>query len=72
MKTENKYSLRGFFMKEPKFSVLIALAAILLLLVLFLTVDISTISPFSVYQCKEDWLPGMIRQLLSLPQAVIF
>ena len=71
MKIDNKYSLRGFFMKEPKFSVLIALAAILLLLVLFFTLDISTITPFSMFQ-RECSLAMLFRSLLNAPQAVYF
>ena len=49
MKTGNNL-LKDFFVKEPKFSILIALIAIILLITLFLTVDFSSVTSFSYFQ----------------------
>jgi hypothetical protein len=44
--------LKDFFVKEPKFSVVIALMAIIMLIVLFLNFDFSTVYPFSSASMK--------------------
>lgn len=51
MKAGNN-SIKNFFEKEPKFSILIALIAIVLLITLFLTVDFSTVTSFSFSQLE--------------------
>lgn len=66
MKT-GKNTLRNFFVKEPKFSVLIALIAIIVLVMLFLNVDFGTMSPFSDQQIKMEY-PSLnipLNQLFS-------
>lgn len=63
-----KNTLRNFFVKEPKFSVLIALVAIIMLVVFFLNVDFSTISPFTEHTIKMEY-PSLnipIQQVFSL------
>jgi len=54
MKT-GMHSLRNFFIKEPKFSVLIALIAINVLIVLFLNADLFTVLPFSLRAAKIEY-----------------
>jgi len=49
------HSLRNFFIKEPKFSVLIALITIIMLIILFLNVDLGTVSPFSLQTLKMEY-----------------
>lgn len=69
MKT-GRNTFRNFFAKEPKFSVLIALVAIIVLVILFLNVDFSTISPFTFtdQQIKMEY-PSLnipLQQFFSL------
>jgi hypothetical protein len=67
MKT-GRNTFRNFFVKEPKFSVLIALVAIIVLVMLFLNVDFSTISPFTDQQIKMEY-PSLnipLQQFFSL------
>lgn len=45
-------SLRNFFVKEPKFSILIVLIAIILLITIFFTTDFNAISAFSFSDLK--------------------
>lgn len=56
MKAGNN-SMKDFFVKEPKFSILIALVAIVLLITLFLTVDFSSVTSFSYFSQMEIKLP---------------
>lgn len=49
------HSLRNFFIKEPKFSVLIALIAIILLIVVFLNFDLEAVVPFSLQTIKMEY-----------------
>lgn len=56
MKAGNN-SMKNFFVKEPKFSILIALIAIVLLITLFLTVDFSSVTSFSYFSQIEIKLP---------------
>lgn len=65
---KGKNTLRNFFVKEPKFSVLIALVAIIMLVVFFLNVDFSTISPFTEHKVKMEY-PSLnipIQQVFSM------
>lgn len=55
MKTGNR-SLRNFFVKEPKFSILIVLIAIILLITIFFTTDFSAVTSFS-FSFSEIKLP---------------
>ncbi|WKN32075.1 hypothetical protein PZB74_01740 [Porifericola rhodea] len=49
MKTGNNL-LRNFFVKEPKFSILIVLIAIIMLVTLYFTVDLNTLTAFSIVE----------------------
>lgn len=56
MKAGNN-SMKDFFVKEPKFSILIALIAIVLLITLFLTVDFNSFISFTHFSELEMKLP---------------
>ncbi|MDF9795484.1 hypothetical protein OKW21_000747 [Catalinimonas alkaloidigena] len=65
MKTGNR-SLRNFFVKEPKFSILIVLIAIILLITIFLTTDFSAVSSFSFSEVKLQQLSFSLKTQCSL------
>ena len=54
MKTGKNF-LQNFFVKEPKFSVLIALLAIIMLIVFFFSFDSGPVTPFSGYELKMEY-----------------
>lgn len=58
MKAGNN-SMKDFFVKEPKFSILIAVIAIILLLTLFLTMDFNAIPSFSYFSQLEFKFPKL-------------
>ncbi|MFP4291424.1 MAG: hypothetical protein ACLFQ0_07335 [Cyclobacteriaceae bacterium] len=49
-----KNTVKDFFVKEPKFSVLIVLLAIVMLVVLLFFIDISTVVPFSLLEAPVE------------------
>jgi len=54
MKTGKNF-LQNFFIKEPKFSVLIALLAIIMLIVFYFSVDTESMTPFSGQEIKMEY-----------------